>query len=380
MSKVNTTQENNDIDKAIYGSVHVQQYKTDVAFKSLVQGIEDNLYIIPDFQRVYKWSETQVEDLAVSLVKGMPIPPIYAYRNDENQLEILDGQQRLLSMYFYYIGKYKKSKRGGYIDLRSLDEKPFRKQLEDKWDLIDKTYQMSYYDLAENKEEKIDITYSQLPSKVRRMIDYTTITIIEISIDNKDLKERYLYKIFSNLNAGGTKLTPQELRNGIYRCPFYEMLFKFNQECDIWKKLFKNVSTDSTDIENLLRLCALKHFVTIQNDEFIIKQYKNKDKLLNDFSEDATKFTQKEIDEYRNSLEQFMALIDGKPTREITLLESLFVVMDKKNLIVKITPALCEMIKDAELYKGTIKQGNATKAAIETKLKAVYNEIRKYAK
>ena len=158
------------------------------------------------------------------------------------------------------------------------------------------------------------------------------------------------------------------------------MLFKFNQECDIWKKLFKNVSTDSTDIENLLRLCALKHFVTIQNDEFIIKQYKNKDKLLNDFSEDATKFTQKEIDEYRNSLEQFMALIDGKPTREITLLESLFVVMDKKNLIVKITPALCEMIKDAELYKGTIKQGNATKAAIETKLKAVYNEIRKYAK
>ena len=79
-------QKNNDIDNAIYGSVHVQQYKTDVAFKSLVQGIEDNLYIIPDFQRVYRWTETQVEDLAVSLVKGMPIPPIYAYRNDENSI------------------------------------------------------------------------------------------------------------------------------------------------------------------------------------------------------------------------------------------------------------------------------------------------------
>lgn len=373
-------QKNNDIDNAIYGSVHVQQYKTDVAFKSLVQGIEDNLYIIPDFQRVYRWTETQVEDLAVSLVKGMPIPPIYAYRNDENQLEILDGQQRLLSMYFYYIGKYKKSKRGGYIDLRKLNDKPFREQLEANWTLIDKTYQMTYYDVDENREQKIDITYSQLPSKVKRMIDYTTITVIEISIDNKDLKERYLYKIFSNLNAGGTKLTPQELRNGIYRCPFYEMLFKFNQESEIWKKLFKGVSTDSTDIENLLRLCALKHFVITEDDEFIIKQYKNKDKLLNDFSEDATKFTHEEIDEYRSSLQQFMALIEGKPTREITLLESLFVVMDKKNLMVTVTSGLCERIKKAELYKETIKQGNATKAAIETKLKVVYNEICKYAK
>lgn len=91
-----------EIDRAIYGNARVQQYKTDIAFKTLMEGVEDNLYIIPDFQRVYKWKQEQVEELAVSLIRGLPIPPIYAYRNDQGELEILDGQQRVISMYLYY--------------------------------------------------------------------------------------------------------------------------------------------------------------------------------------------------------------------------------------------------------------------------------------
>lgn len=375
---------NEEIDRAIYGYANVQQYKTDVGFKTLVQGVGENLYVIPNFQRVYKWTETQVEDLAISLIKGMPIPPIYAYRNELNQLEILDGQQRVLSMFFYYIGKYTKKKRNNYINLQSIThrDKPFKEQLEENYELKDKVYEMKYYDLIDDKEveKTVDITYSNLTDKVKRKVDYTPITVIEINIDDIRLRERYLYKIFANLNAGGTPLTDQELRNGIYRCRFYEMLFQFNEEDKKWNELFGNSENYSRNIEYLLRFSAFKYFIRLEQDEFKIEDYKNMNKLLNDFSQAALNFDDETIVEYRSSIEWFMSLLNGKVSKQITFLESLFTVIDKKHLYVEITPEICDSILKTNAYKNTVRQGNATKSAIETKLKVVYNEILKYAK
>jgi uncharacterized protein with ParB-like and HNH nuclease domain len=376
---------NKDIDRAVYGYANVQQYKIDVAFKTLVEGVLDNLYVIPDFQRVYKWTELQVEDLAVSLIKGMPIPPIYTYRNEMNQLEILDGQQRVLSMLFYYIGKYTKKKRSNYINLKSIigANKPFIEQLEQSYELKDKKYEMKYYDMVDGEEiEKIvDITYETLPINVKRKLDYTPITVIEINVDNERVKDRYLYKIFANLNAGGTPLTSQELRNGIYRSDFYEMLFKFNEENKKWVELFGNGENYSRNMEYLLRFCAFKYFIKYENDKFIIDQYKNMNKLLNDFSEIAIKFHELEIENYKNSIEKFMNLLKGKLPKkvlQISVLEALFTVIDKTNLHLDITEKVCEKILSSGEYRKTVRTGNATKSAIETKLKVVYDEVCKY--
>ncbi|MCI8887913.1 MAG: DUF262 domain-containing protein [Hungatella sp.] len=89
-----------------------------MSFTSLMSGLEKGDYVIPRFQRMYRWSETQAEELAVSLVRGLPIPPIYCYRNRDQQMVILDGQQRILSLYLYYIGKFLKTKKNAFIDLK----------------------------------------------------------------------------------------------------------------------------------------------------------------------------------------------------------------------------------------------------------------------
>lgn len=85
----------NDLIKYL-GEMTVQQYKTDIGFRTLVESVNDNLYIIPKYQRKYRWSKEQVIGLVESLLRGLPIPPIYTYRNENNQLEILDGQQRVM--------------------------------------------------------------------------------------------------------------------------------------------------------------------------------------------------------------------------------------------------------------------------------------------
>ncbi len=368
-----------EIDRAIYGNARVQQYKTDIAFKSLMEGVEDNMYIIPDFQRVYKWRQEQVEDLAVSLIRGLPIPPIYTYRNDRGELEILDGQQRVISMYLYYKGKYKKE-RHKIMALKELkdENRTFEKQLDEAYGLKDVSYVMKYYDMDSEQEKEVDITYENLPEKVKAKLDYTTITVVEINIDDKELKNKYLYKIFANLNAGGIPLTKQEIRNGIYRSPFYDMLFEMNQKNEKWRTIIPHPENYSRSIEYLLRLCAFKYYVKIEEDKFIISSYKNIDKMLNDFSENVIRFSDEEIAEYKNSLEVFFDLYEGK-INQISLFENIFTVVNKKNYTFKITPDIVNRILCRVEYRETIRHGNATKTVIETKLKVVYDELQKHA-
>ena len=106
----------------IVDNVLVRNTMLQISFNSLISGIEQGDYIIPGFQRFYRWKEEQVENLAISFIRGMPIPPVYCYRNKKHQLVILDGQQRILSLYLYYKGQYFKRKRNVSADLRSVEE------------------------------------------------------------------------------------------------------------------------------------------------------------------------------------------------------------------------------------------------------------------
>ena len=105
--------ENNKLESYLQG-VAVQQYKSDIGFRTLVESVNDNMYIIPKYQRKYRWKKEQVVSLVESLLRGLPIPPIYTCRNENNQLEILDGQQRVMSLFFYYIGYFLNKKKQNF--------------------------------------------------------------------------------------------------------------------------------------------------------------------------------------------------------------------------------------------------------------------------
>ena len=60
---------------------------------------------------------------------------------------ILDGQQRVLSLYFYYIGKFIKAKKNAFINMKEATngKMGFKEYLE-SCHLMDKTYVMEYID------------------------------------------------------------------------------------------------------------------------------------------------------------------------------------------------------------------------------------------
>lgn len=65
--------------------------------------------------------------------------------------------------------------------------------------------------LEGEKGETVNEDYDSLPVEMKRRNDYTSITVIEIKIDDKEQRAKILRKIFENLNAKGSLLTQQEL-------------------------------------------------------------------------------------------------------------------------------------------------------------------------
>lgn len=357
--------------------ISIQQYKTDVGFRTLVEGVNENLYIIPKYQRKYRWVKEQVVALVESLIRGFPIPPIYTCRNEKNQLEILDGQQRILSLFFYYIGYYLDRKKNNSVDFSEIkvENCSFKEALANHLAL-----QELHVQLKGEKDETVNVDYANLSVEMKRRIDYTSITVIEIKIDDEKQRAKVLRKIFENLNAKGSLLTQQELRNGVYVCAFYDMLQDFNRHNKNWREIWGKEDASERDMETLLWFCALKRYVRVERkcsenfDFFVEKYHGSYAKLLDQFSEAAMEFDQKQIEEYKRSLIHFFDLFKVKTTQssKVALLESFYVVYEKLGVRQPVTPEIYNRILNNPAYKSYVRQGTVKMKNMNGRWKTVY--------
>lgn len=371
-----------------FEKARIQQYKSDVAFRTLVESVNENMYVIPRYQRKYRWSKKQVAALVDSLLRGLPIPPIYTCRNRENQLEILDGQQRVMSLFFYYIGYFLNNKKRNHaISFSALETGgvSFSEALKEQFPLEE-----LHIELGDENGEKINVDYAALPVAVRRRVDYTTITVIEIKIDHEEKREEILRTIFANLNKGGEQLSDQEQRNGIYNCAFYDMLQKFNRSDARWRKVWGKESAKEKDMETLLRFCALKRYVSVRENEgkgkknyyFEINGYHSSyEEILDRFSMEALHFTQEEIAKYEKSLKDFLSLFQKNNTvlSKVGLLESFYVIYEKLGVRVNITKEVCDKILCAKPYRATARQGTIKMKQMNERWNVVYEIWSKFS-
>lgn len=197
-------------DIEIYEGVNVQTTLHKISFKTLVTKLENWDFVIPDFSQVYHWTEQQAEQLVISLLRGFPIPPIYCYTNKDGQQVILDGQQRVLSLYLYYIDKFIENTTQ-FINQKEIQNKgkSFRDCIE-LCNLKDKRYYTRFWSEKENdngngsREVKTtEITYSKLSQPVKDRIDFSPVTAIQVNVDCKNDNHRLatLHKIAANLNV-----------------------------------------------------------------------------------------------------------------------------------------------------------------------------------
>lgn len=148
------------------------------------------LNIQPIYQRNYVWDAKKASLLIESILLGIPIPVIYLAENDKKEANVIDGQQRLTSMF-------------SFIDGVFPNGRPF------------KLTGMNVFTELKGK------TFSNLDEKLQeKILDYPVRVITFTADSDPDLQ----YEIFTRLNTGSVALNDQELRNCIYRGRFNEML------------------------------------------------------------------------------------------------------------------------------------------------------------
>lgn len=71
-----------------------------------VLGYNKNLNIRPPYQREFVYKVKQRNEVIRTIFKGFPLNSIYWVKNGKNSYEVLDGQQRIISICDYYNGTF----------------------------------------------------------------------------------------------------------------------------------------------------------------------------------------------------------------------------------------------------------------------------------
>ncbi|MBF0608737.1 MAG: DUF262 domain-containing protein [Candidatus Magnetobacterium sp. LHC-1] len=226
---------------------------------------------IPPFQRSFKWEKTKASKLIESFLLGLPVPPIFIYQEKHtNKSLIIDGQQRLLSIYFFYKGLFPRHD----IDLANLSFK----------DIFSKRENFDEFKLECVRDTWNGQSYDMLGDDEKRWLDGRVLwAVIVRQIQPNDT--RSMFYIFERLNTGGLLLTPMEIRKAIYYGSFYEILEILNNLTE-WKKLTRKdtrsyLDKNLSDIEWILRFFSLHNWQEYKEPmkEFLNEYMRNNQNL-----------------------------------------------------------------------------------------------------
>lgn len=102
-------EDDNDDEKEYYKNINVlnekiTHYTNGLQVESVISSLETEYYVIPKFQRRFVWKKEQVANLALSIIKDIPIPPLYLYWDKKSKLYLMDSSA--LQLYFYILKIY----------------------------------------------------------------------------------------------------------------------------------------------------------------------------------------------------------------------------------------------------------------------------------
>lgn len=185
-------------------------------------GHEDPDILSSGFQRSFVWNKPQMDRFIESLLLGYPIPGIFLVRQADKRYLVLDGQQRLKTLEYFYRGMFQ--------------ERSFA--------------------LKNVADSFKDLTYETLPPDLRRMLDNAFIQATIVDTDGTPGSLDAVYQIFERLNSGGTQLTAHEIRVALYAGPLIDYFESLNVDQN-WRSLYGPKNQRIRDQELIVRIIAL---------------------------------------------------------------------------------------------------------------------------
>lgn len=255
---MSTATENDDLDvfdgkdeeDEAFVSYDIATYPSDLTLSGISDMWKAGDLEIPRFQRHFVWTIKQSSLLIESFLMGLPVPQAFIYIDDENKNLVIDGQQRILSVIYYfegYFGSENLQGRRQVFRLTGLNQNsPYHRK--------------KFEDLSESDQRKLK---------------NATFRFMNVRQLNPKENQTAIYHIFERLNTGGTPLKPQEIRNCVFRGPLVDVLGELNLNKD-WRLILGKKALDKhqKDVELILRVLAL--FQDWTSYEKPMKEYLNR--------------------------------------------------------------------------------------------------------
>ena len=197
------------------------------------------LDIHPKFQRVFRWQDDQKTKLIESILLRIPIPPIFISQDADGYWDVVDGVQRL-STIFEFLGILKQADGATRPALR-LSGTVLLPELE------------GVLFTSENAEEKVFSPSMRLDFRRSRL---------DLNIILKESTASSKYELFERLKTGGSLASDQEVRNCVLvwmNEPFFDWMISLEMfepyvECT---PLSERLADQQFRMELLLRFIVL---------------------------------------------------------------------------------------------------------------------------
>lgn len=276
---------------------NVTSTPNDFNVKTIFDFVSSGIVKIPGFQRNYVWDIKRASKLIESLVMGLPVPQVFFYERAKNDFLVIDGQQRLMTVYYFLRKRFPRTEKRAELR-RIFDEHGIipEKILSDDGYFDNFNLKMGP-SLGDKKNRLEGLNYDTLDEQDRTTLNLRTIRCVIIKqYDPKD--DSSMYEIFYRLNTGGVNLTPQEIRASVYYSDFYGMLSRINLD-ERWRRLTKpEPDIRMRDLETLLRGFAM--LVSGLNYKPPMVRF------LNTFSQQSKKYTAETITYFEKLFDSFM--------------------------------------------------------------------------
>ena len=173
------------------GQRSLQIQKADFTVNSIIDKINrGKVNLRPSYQREYVWTVKTASKLVESLMLNIPIPTMFFHEVNSGCLEVVDGKQRLTSIWSFTKGAFP-------------DGTPFKLKGLDVFN------------------EYNDLSCDELPGDIQeRILDHP----LNVHTISKQSQPDFVFEVFVRLNMGATQLNEQELRNCIYQGLYTDML------------------------------------------------------------------------------------------------------------------------------------------------------------
>lgn len=342
----------------------------DFNVKTIADFIDRGIFKIPGFQRNYVWDIGRASKLIESLILGLPIPQIFLYEQARNNYLVIDGQQRLMSIYYFLKMRFPKTNKQN--ELRSIFDREGRIP---SHVFSDDTYFSKFNlklpgKLPKERSKLYGLNYDTLDD-LQTTLDLRTIRCVFVKQNFPHNDDSSVFEIFNRLNTGGMNLTPQEIRISLYLSDFMKMVSRSNAD-PRWRILIDKQEPDlrMRDVEVLLRGFAM----LVQGDKYAPSMTR----FLNKFSKDMQATPIEELRLLEQILSNFLDTCKDFPigifgtrtkTLNISVFESVFFAACKQGYETKTGSVYSVSIERIESLKSNMEFMDAASTKSTNKIK-----------